>query len=466
MRAGRTMVLLFSGIFILLSCVILTRSLVEKGILQNGDGGMAKAVITVKNQMTSDKARLKPGDVKKLADILGTKEFCYTARPALFKASVKAGRKSIVSGITGTNHLLPRFSRMNMIYGSFFAEAAQKEGGYVAVIDDRLAWNAFMTVNAIGKKLEIYGKIFKIVGVVKRDTSILGKLADDGFPEVFIPGDKLLELDMTAGISSLQVGTEDTSTMDNNRKLISGALQEIGKNPSDYSIVDFNIKQALLKQKPDIIIFLLGSIVILIALSWLVRTLKEIITVLYRECRADYLMNVIRKNWRETGIAAIKAVSAIITILLVGAGIRFSLFIPPALIPEELIDISFYFELIRGGIRSSIENQGYVAGAAELLLVRLDMLTGWTLSIMIAVGLILAYASFARLKLLNVEMHKLSLACGVFILISLGILAIIANISGLPFSIKTGNILVVWAFIYINILFFYYVNKKGKCKNG
>ena len=110
MKTGKSiLVLLFGGIFILMSCVILAQSLAEKSKQLNGDYGMAKAVVTLKDQMNlKNDSKLTREDAKKLAGILGTGDFSYTARPALFRASLKADGISFVSGITGTNYLLPR----------------------------------------------------------------------------------------------------------------------------------------------------------------------------------------------------------------------------------------------------------------------------------------------------------------------------------------------------------------------
>jgi hypothetical protein len=460
---NRALVLLFGGIFVLLSCVIVPVSLTEKGILLNGDCGLNKAVVTAEKQPDPQgTSGLTPREVKRLADTLGTEEFTYTARPALFRAPVKAGDASAVSYVIGANHMLPRFLRMELIRGSFFTETAEREGANVAVIDDRLAWKVFKSFDAAGKTLEIYGVKFKVIGVVRKDASVLGSLADDGFPEVFIPGARLFELDAGAAILSFQVRTEDTGTMDNNRIRIAGALQETGRDPSAYRIEDYNIKRALLEQKPDILMFILGSIVILILLSWLKDVVKEAIAALRLECGTDYLTNVLRRNGGRTGIAALKALSAAAAIFIVGAAIRFRLFIPPERIPEELIDVSFYSELIRNGIRGAIESGTYGMDAAGLLLRGIGMFTGWPLIIMAAAGFLLAYAGLARLGALDIEMPRLSLACGLFMLISLIALAAAAGASGLPLGLKTRNILVVWAFIYTNILRCY-LNGKGKC---
>lgn len=462
MKTGKqALVPLFGGIFLLLLCVIMPGSLTQKGVWLNGDIGMNKAVVTVKKSSPPAGPGLTPREIKKLAGSLGTKEFTYNARPALSRVPVKAGGAGVMAEVTGTNPMLPRFHRMNMLSGSFFTETAETEGADVAVIDDRLAWDAFRTENAVGETLELYGRRFRITGVVKRDASVLSKLTDNGLPQVFIPGERLFELDSGALIPVFEVRTEDPGTLDNNRRLISAALQEAGENPSGYGIVDFNIQRALLEQRPGILVFILGCVIILLLAVWIRRVLKGLVPALRQECRTDYLTGVIRKNARRTGIAAMKVLAALTAMLFVAAGIRFSLYIPPTLIPEELIDISFYFGLIREGIRNGLENQGYVAGTAEMLLNRLGMLTGWPLAIAGAAGLLSAYAGFGRLKLLRIQIHRLSLACGLFMLLSLMLLAAAAGALGLPFRPETTDILIVWAFVYINLWFYQYKSEKG-----
>jgi hypothetical protein len=457
MKSGKkALFLLFSGIFMLLVCVIMPDTLAQKCKLLNGQLGMHKAVVSAKLNSSGDKAKLTPGALQKLARSLKIKDYCYEACSDTLETSLTANGKHFTAGIIGTNYMLPEFRTLTALQGGFFTKNSEKEGGYIAVIDDKLAWSVFMTSNVIGKTLELYCKTFKIVGVVKGDHSILSSLKGDTIPYIYIPGEKMLELDKKASVNNFQLRTLDTSTLDRNKGLVSDAISKIGYISSDFSITDCNISQALLDQKTEIIIFIMGCIIIFLLLIWLWHILKNMASEIRRQCRTDYLTNVIRQNFSNISFNMLKVIFAASAIYLVLVNITFKLYIPPEYLPEELIDVSFYSKLVVAGIARRIGNPDHMTDAIGLLMDEIGLLTGGILVLAALAGLLLVLGGAGALRPESVKLNKAVLWCGLFTLLSLALLAAAAIASGLPFILEPRNIMVVWAFIYINVWFKYY----------
>jgi uncharacterized membrane protein YpjA len=52
---------------------------------------------------------------------------------------------------------------------------------------------------------------------------------------------------------------------------------------------------------------------------------------------------------------------------------------------------------------------------------------------------------------LNMDTFKITTALGLFFLLSLGIMAVAAYVTGLPYGVNVKSVLVAWVFIFLNI---------------
>lgn len=456
MKANRgVFILLFSGLFLLLTCITMARSLAEQNVISNGVIGTGKVIVTLKRAIDIQGADgLHAKDIGKLSKLLKMPEITYHAQPFTEKTVVEANNALYTVKLTGTNYLLPHFAAMRFKHGCFFTQNEEAEAENVIAVEDEFAWSVFRSEDVVGKNIKIAGQSFRITGVIRKDTSIIGRLLEDGLPEVYIPGKKLEELDETARIDSFQVRTADTDTLDRHRVLIADVLAKAGKNPEHYRINDFNIRQALLDQKADLIVFIPGSISILILFFYLKSSTTQVIKVIQAKCRSDYLSNVLKDNLRTVLPAGMKMITALLGISFIALGIRFTFYIPPELIPEELIDISYYISLIKSNIQAEMSGAGYAASYPELYTRRIDLLTGWLLFVTSAAGLALIYAGLGRMKRLEMDLFKMTLAAGLFFILTFIILAAAAKMTELPFVPDTKSFLVIWAFTYINTTYF------------
>ncbi|MBB6214341.1 cell division protein FtsB [Anaerosolibacter carboniphilus] len=452
-RRKAVWVLTFFGILLMLSFIILGGALVEQCARLNGIYSMQKVLVSGKNQADlQGKNSFSIDDIKRLKKELSTKYISYTARSSLVDPSVSSGSMVFPFRLIGTDYMYPMFSGLSLEEGSFITQKQEEEGAMVAIIDEELAWDVFRTKNATGKIIDIFGAAFRIIGVMEKEDSIIGKLTDDGLPEVYIPASVMLELDTTARITDLQIKTADANTLDQNTTDVSAAIRQIGKDPSSYNISDYNLKLALMKQKPLLLVFILGIASMLILLSHVKNLIKEIYFLIRDRCKTDYFSNVIKHNLKGIGFRILEMALSLTGIVLIWIGIRFTLYIPPQNIPDELINISYYSDLIKAAIQEGIQNRGYVAPQAELIVNASDMLLNLFFCISFILGFLLFYEGLRELKELNMNSSKLIPVLGLLFILSMGILTAAAFLSGLPYGTDVKGVLVAWAFIYVNFI--------------
>lgn len=443
----------FAGILLLMSCIVLGKGLIEKCSQLNGAYSMQKVVVSVKNQADSQgRDSFSMDDIYRLEKELSTNDMDYTAKSGLASTAVSYAGASFGVRLTGTGYEFPLYNGLVMEKGSFISKSQEDEGEMVAVIDDELAWTVFKSSDVVGKTLDIFGSHFRIVGVAKKDGSVISKLIDDGLPDVYIPAAVMLELDTTSRVEILQIRTSEGGTLGQNISDVSSALQQTGKNSSSYNMSDLNLKLALMEEEPLLAVFIIGMISILILLSFAKNAALNIYHLLRNGCRTDYFSNVIRNNLKGVGANLLEIAASAAGMALVWLGIAFRLYIPPEYIPDELINTAYYSNLLKSLIQGGIKNMGHVAPVPELTANTAAVLVNILFIVSVILGLLLLYMGLRELRL-NVKKSGTVIVFFLYLAISLGVLAATAAWAGLPYILDVKCILVSWAFIYLCILY-------------
>lgn len=447
-------ILTFAGILLVLSCIILGKALVVECSRLNGGNSMQKVMVSVKNQMDRQGVNsFSLEDIKRLKKELSTKEISFAAQSGLVNTSVSYEGRVLPVRLTGIDYRYPSFDSVTLKEGSFITQMQEEEGAMVAVIEEELARELFKTIQVTGKTLTLYDGVFRIIGVVKKEDTLLGKLTDDGLPDVYIPASVMLERDATARTTALQIKAAHAGTPEQNKDEVSFALRKIGKNPSNYTIIDYNLTLALIEQGPLLFLFALGIASILMGLVHIKSLLSGVYALIRDGCRTDYFSNVIRRNRRGIGTCLFEMVLLSAGIVFIWRGISFRPYIPARYIPDELINLSYYSDLIKGAIQGGIQNRGYVAPRSELIVNTVHGLVNLLSCISAVLGLLLLYTGFRDLEEIDMDSNGLVLIIALFFILSLAILAAVAFLTGLPYRLDVKSMGVVWAFLSLKALF-------------
>lgn len=368
-------ILIFSGVLLITFGIVLGSSVVSK--LQSSGSTYATGKITISIKKPSEKhskANFTLDEIHKLGKKLNTSEYsCLSVTSSTAAFEDRTARVNV----NGVSYPHDRFYDINLKRGGFLTDKSCNEKALVAIIDSELANELFMTDDVVGKNFSLFGRTFKIVGVFSMDKSIIHTFTDSGIPDIFIPVDTLLELDKNASIAGIQIKTGDTGTSGRNEDELSNAIMALGKNPSDYKITDYNLLRVLLSQRPLFIVFAAGLLSILALLLHMKNRIISAYKLIKDVCRQDYFFDIIRRIGKVKSASCLAGKIAVlsaeisviaISVIVLWRCIAFRLYIPPEYIPDELIDLSYYINLIKGNLSDGISGIGYIPPSYELML--------------------------------------------------------------------------------------------------
>lgn len=463
-----TGLILFLGILLILSGIIAGKAAYIKAAEMNGHFGMGKIVVTQKNvamnnsnSITVDRSNTTPitaRDIERLKKTIGITDISYSSS---IKTSIQGNNRNADVEITGTSTVYSKFSRMHFAAGSFFTEKAEMENSRVAVIDAKLALKLFNSLEVVGNKISIFNQNFSIIGVLSNDTSLVESLIDNDMHSIYVPGSTFFELNNAATITHIEIKSPKNNIIGNNSKLLVKELEGIGKNPRNYNIVDFNIQEALIRQKPEILIFLVGFISIIILILYIKREIGGALRLIIREAKSDYISSVLRARIYEIILLVIKTAATAVFAIIIWKLIKFSLYVPPEYIPTDLTDLGYFKDLIHNNITMRNSDLGYIASRSEQILDAAQSITNIGFIVSLFAGFIIFYTGIYQARILKTDIFKLLIQAGISLLISTIILTGLTFYFDMDFYAEITTFVVLWIFISANAVRFGSISEKA-----
>ncbi|SHK14400.1 ABC transporter permease [Desulforamulus aeronauticus] len=352
--------------------------------------------------------------------------------------------------VLGVNDRYDQFQQINLRSGRFLT--FQQENQQVAVIDEDLAQALFRNCNVVGLEIELYGRKFKIVGVAGVDCSLIGTLTDRGYGTVYIPAKILLELEADSRITSLAMATKDAGTTGRNTAVLATALVSIGQDQANYKIIDYNVAGLLIEQDNLLRNFVAGTVVMVMLFGWLRIKIKGIDHFCRLRLRDKYWSELIKGDAARLVLGMAEIAALVAVMLLVWKLIKFTLYIPPENIPNELIDVSFWADLIKDGIQTRLQSAGYVAPPGEVQLNILTTIQNWNLFLNIFLGWPLFLLGLYQLKLLQEKLLKVEVFCSIFLLAALSLGTALLWIIKMPLVIEKGEVLLLFSSVFLTVI--------------
>lgn len=444
---NKTRLIVFAGIFTLLSGFVLGNSISEKYEEMNGRFTSDKVIISDAVRMGhTGNASFSEEEVKMLAESLDTEAYTCTARPGIANADIRSGYRSCAVGINGTNSMFIGFYGMQFKKGCFFSNEAEKSGSRVAVIDDALSWELFRTYDSVGKTVEMLGTTFTISGIFRKDDSFLSSLSDDGLPDVYIPARTLLALDPSARIGLIQIKMNKGGS--ERCDFVRTAIYLLGKDPSNYMITDLTAVHSLIAQEPKLVIFLAGVFTIYLMLRCCLGMLKKLVLELRYLCAEEGFRYAIAKNGRKICLNMAGLAIAMTGAVLIWNAVKFKVYIPPEYIPDELIDTGYYADLIRNRIQNGILYRSYIAPGIELFTYRALLLSELLFLLSVISFFSLVHFGPVYFKLEQTELLNVFLYIGVAFILAAVILPVEAICIKMPVTTDIRGLLVLWTAVY------------------
>lgn len=350
------LIVLLSGLVIMIIAICLEESMLNQLNSTNGSCGLNKIVLTAQRQSGSDNSSYPNlDDINYLAKKLPGSNLSYLARQY---AIVEGNHNTAQVKVLGTNERQIRFNYLDIEAGGMWTREAEREGQQVAVISADLAARLYGSADVKGVEITIQGRPFLITGVFKSGAALLDRLTADGIPEVYIPGEAFYKVVQNPFIREIQIESSQQSNNDV-AESISNLLAGMGKVQNYFAVIDYHPTRLLMEQVPKIQIFIIGVLVILVLLDSMKQNTRHIVGIWRKDSRQYYFSTIIKKRWREIITFLILTVGLLLIILFIWNRIHFSLYIPSRYIPNEMIDVSHFMEVIKQDISNAQELAEY-----------------------------------------------------------------------------------------------------------
>lgn len=360
--------------------------------------------------------------------------------------------------VVGTNSAYPDFEKLQFYGGSFFNPIAQDSAAKVVVIDERLAWDTFGSLQVVGDTIEIYEEKLKIIGVIAQDRSLLGLLCDPGIGKAYLPLNTLLTLHNPAPISTLQIRNQEQGQ---NHTKAEEILTKLHKNPEDYTIIDRQAQTTLIAQKPRILMFIIGLACLLALLQILIQQSKTLVAHMQRECQDQYLGQVLKNSKKKLGQTI-----GIMALLLMAMGyiwvnIQFEMYIPPENLPNDRIEVTFYLDMFKNEIQQQVLNRNHPASFPEIRLDKAQGLSNWLFYPGLLLGIPLVWIGLILSKgEKEVPVSQTLFLCCMTFILALGIGTIATHLAGITVNLRVMDLAILFSFLSIYAL--KYANHKEK----
>lgn len=437
-------ILLFIGIFSITAGAVFGNTLVLKASQINGRYGFNKVWISLKD--TSNEA-FTLQDIKILEKILEANEITFIAHVQT-QLTENNGDNNI--HVYGTNDKYIDFYEITFKHGFFFDHTAQLENEKTIVVDEKLAWEAFGSLDVLGKSLELFNESFKIRGVFSNQESMISIFSEPKEPYIYMPAQLLLELDENAKITSLQIEIDQASK---NISSITNALKEIGKDIDDYSICDYTIQKRIMEQKSLLILFIVGSICIFNIIQYNIKKIRKTFKFIHMEWHKDYLVHVIKKHYLILFRQLLILLFSVLFVYTIWRMIKFNFYIAPQYIPKELTNIGFFGDLLKEHIWNSFTNDTYNI-LPQIKMKNISLFLNGQFYATIFIGIPLIYIGFYQLKLEQNSFYAASLKVSYIFIIVILLTIFFIFLSGMPIALEISKLIIIFLFIYVNAIIF------------
>lgn len=448
-----------AGMFLVMAAILSGEILAGELERLNGEAGLDKIIISpLYSGRYQGQDRLEIADLEKLQAKLDT--HCISYSTSQNTVAEFEGR-SIEAHIVATDALYTKFAALSFIKGGYWNACTDSEQGRVAVLDRAVATELFGSTDIIGMTFELEGKAYKIIGVAEQNSSAIKKLFQADSCHIYVPISAFMKNNPEAEIKEIQIAGNSSGRMDTDE--IKTVLSYIGKSPEKYNLSDFRKKKQLLLQKSRLIVFFIGFLAGLLLLKLERKTVRKVIYAISEDCKTDFLQKVIRKRYKE-----LLRVLAVSVVLLYAAWhiwqmVRFELYIPAELIPDELTDLAFFRRLVENKLHTGITSLEQFRPLTAIQCEKIGKLYSFIFFILTPLGFALLHAGCKNMRLNQGNIPVTVLALAVILAAEVTACLLLLGLAGLPVFINRNSVLIMWGFVFLKSITIYLDKEASKC---
>lgn len=237
--------------------------------------------------------------------------------------------------LVGTTAQYVQGEHLSLVNGAFFTNTAVIEERNVAVISNQLSMELFGTTKAVGNRLKLNQKVYKVVGVYKKHKRLREYIKDDGYERIYIP--ITCEAAKEANVEVVMMEGAFLDKMPNEK-----ILADIGLNSNRLIMSDQTKWLKESKSIAELPLIVFECVLSIVGGQLLYHEIKRYRHYSYKH----YKVNKRTKQYVISGIWGI-------ALLVYGIGVYWvfkmslsNMYINPNRLPEEnIFDLTFYWKL-------------------------------------------------------------------------------------------------------------------------
>ncbi|MCY6958814.1 ABC transporter permease [Clostridium brassicae] len=257
--------------------------------------------------------------------------------------------------LTDENHFI--LYPNEIIRGGKIDYLSVKNGSNIAIISDVLATSFFKNIDVIGNNININNEKYKIVGVYKKNNSLLYSASQDIYERVYVPYTSYKSITKDGKNYLDIISTKETST--NGEKSIYNKLTKVvGDKLGMYSVYNYTVSKKVIYEQIRILYFIMGIVAIVFLGVIMIRHIKKMIAFFKKSMKDKYLKEIIKEKPVEVKVILGRILFCLIAVIVIFNLIKFNIvFVDKYLPNENVFDIEFYRKAIIKDIQIANANE-------------------------------------------------------------------------------------------------------------
>jgi hypothetical protein len=364
--------MVFLGVLLLWGSAGLLSAVIADWERANGPNQLNKLVVYADSTDAAKAGGLTLQEADRLEKAWGSSPISYTAEQ---RGLAEYEQNKVQSRIVGVNAFYRDYHQLELVSGTSIGRHSVDEHSRVAVISAEVSDQLYRSVQVIGKKMELWGAPFTVIGVFEEHDSLLRQMADDGIPDVLIPITTMLDIRPEAIITGIELSAKPDTALAGNAE-VHQALSAIERNPASFRIGNRVLDHSWIAQYESLLLFVYGIAAIYLLLRFVPGQVRLMIAGVKSRLTLEDWPDALRTERSMLAKRGLVAAGLIVCAAAIWALVRFQLYVPPDWIPEELIDVAFYMDKLRSLWQQRMMLAGYAPVPEEELLAATGKLAG------------------------------------------------------------------------------------------
>jgi hypothetical protein len=246
---------------------------------------------------------------------------------------------------------------------------------------------------------------------------------------------------LNCSITNIEFENTDSSL---NKAIIIDKLAVIDRNPNDFYIEDYSEVGKLIKQRSDILLFIMGLFCIYKLIIVMINIIKKSIDSLRSEMERYYFFSAIKRCSFKLLGNLFKIGIILVLVILLWKLISFDLYIVPEKFPNDPTSVKQVSEILRDNVKEFLVDNNSSSLYEHRIINFLQKTISMIFIISLACELCIIFNFFRYINIYFENEIEMLNKLGIYFTVSTVLSMIIIYISGLPVDVSIKKITLLW----------------------